>query len=312
MVDMDAYLTCGYCGETSAPVECDGSEWCRKCGYERSNFVVGNEYHSHAEKNHAESIHNQLASHHVTMSPVLRAEPPPATAPHLSVHTAQNVKHDLEMAASRCDIPEHIVHQSYALFTEIHAQRETRAQMQKALLANCVYRCCLANNIQRSCKDIKTAFGVTAKKFNITEKILQQHAPCFGTHAAREDKVSDAGAAQGCDKTDYGIAPNVYRHAIFLPDNARNIPVQTIHAMNNLYAEHPIVHGKSPDKLSACALFVMCGMKCISLCGKCSGADIKCVDCVKYACSNFDVGKITLSNHYKLLRSLLSTSVPAS
>jgi transcription initiation factor TFIIIB Brf1 subunit/transcription initiation factor TFIIB len=303
---MDAYLTCEYCGHFSAPVSKDGSEWCRNCGYERSNIVIGEEF---------PHVPTDAAKHAV--SPIFASSPRcrlpglshPSSAHQLSSHTANIVRRDLDVVAQQCNIPESIVRQAYKLFASIHAVRETRAQMQKALLANCMYRCCLLNNIQRSCRDVKHAFGISAKKFNVAEKILQQHAPNLGKSPVSDHASPVRPTKIGCDHaedaTDYGISPNVYKHAIFLPDNAGRIPFQTIRVLRKLYSTTHAVHGKSPDKLSACALFLMCGASQISLCGHCTAADIKCAACVKYACDNFNVGKITLQNHYKLLKPLM-------
>lgn len=258
-------MECPSCRGTRI-VEADGSEWCRDCGREVSNVVIGDMCHAW-DRMRAAPLKNQDLPKSGTES-----------------------GHALSILESTLSIPQPVLEQAFAVFSDLQARQDTRSSTQRALLASCVYRTCVAHNVNRSCKDIRAALGITSKKFNKAEKVVHS-------------SVESSGA---CDD-DYGVTAAIHKHAVFLDHGVRSrLAIKTIRCMLQVFEACPRVHGKSPDKLCACALFVMATLSGISMCGACDREGIKCAACVRFVCDNFGVGKVTLQQHHKLLYPLLS------
>lgn len=273
------YYNCGGCGDFSAPVALDGSEWCPKCGYERVNMVVGD----------APIVPPDEQQH----TSIQRQQPNRSMFPTFSNRGLDRVRKDFMNLTSLNGIPSSVAEAAFEVFTQINSKKETRGGVQQALLANCTYRAAINANIPRSCKVIKSIFGVTSKKFNEAEKY-------YAMFADTPNKSNDFDMSKN-----YGISGCVYRHSPFVQDS--KLCHKAINVLTDILTKTIELHGKSPEKLAAAALLVVHHDSQKSLCKECDGKNvIGCSSCIKFACENFNVAKQTLLSHCRTIQELSS------
>lgn len=281
--DQNDYFNCPACGDFNSPVTCDGAEWCPKCGVERCNIVVGDDFQ--AGSSFFDEHHTQGGAQNVI--------------DRYTDRTQSKIRQDMIRITDAHDIPQAIAETALDTFMEIRRQRDTRGGLQQALLANCLYRELIRASLPRSCKVIKSMFSVTSKKFNEAEKI---YAMFVGNERSIPSSSNHNNDTYDFAK-DYGIAGCMYRHATFVKDT--QICRKAIRILSDILKFNVELHGKSPDKLSAAAIVFVHHESKKSLCESCYGADvIACVDCVKFACDNFSIAKQTLLSHFKTIKNL--------
>lgn len=285
------YFNCQHCGDFSDPVDVDGSSWCRKCGYERQNIVIGDEYHRENAYSHETYVSGK--------EPILHS-PHEDKLDHAIVYNTECSKSHIKLRdefiriTDAADIPRRISERAFDVFISIHRKRETRAIIQRALMANCVYRECQMASLPRTCKYIKKIFQVPSKKFNEAEKIFAANVDTKDFHVPN-GKLFDM-------KRDYGINYSMYQHAIFVSD--RCMCMKAVNLLQNIMSKSLELHGKTPDKLTAAALLYVFDTDNKSLCKVCDGKAVtECSACVKYICTNMDIARPTLLSQFRLIDS---------
>lgn len=282
------YFNCKRCGDFSAPVVADGSEWCRKCGTERVNMVCGDDIGLVSHDTYTtHTVARAAAASAASAAPATAA---PATS--LPDKVSARIRQDMERICETNDIPAYITDSAIATFLKVHEKRETRGAVQRALMANCLYRACIAAKVPRTCIVVKRMFDVTSKKFNEAEKIYAEHCGVGAGH--RFDIAKD-----------YGIAGSMFRHAAFLDDSA--LCHKAIRLLEQVMSKTVVLHGKSPDKLAAAAILALHVTLGKSLCKQCDGrGGLTCPNCISFACENFFVSKATLVAQCKAILAALT------
>lgn len=158
----DPYFNCARCSSFSAPVLADGSEWCRDCGYERSNVLTGHD---------CGFYDSSLAVKGVLLDDA-------------SLNRSQD-RQELLRVTDLNELPSHVTEAAFNSFLDIRQKQDLRSTTKRALMAACVYRECIAAGVPRPCRSVQQMFDVPSKKFNEADKL-------YGLHR------SDSAASGGC------------------------------------------------------------------------------------------------------------------
>lgn len=283
-----AFLTCDHCGATSPPVECEGSMWCRDCAHQRSDIVFGDdvvhgptgeaylrdEYSTERRMNHAPPGNLRDANSGVAdMSPESRAK----------------LRERLDVVGVELDIPDIVLHDAAERFSQLQAQRHTRGNVQAGLLAHCVKDSCVRFRVTRDIARIKRSLSVSNRKFNKSVKFVAQHRDVATREPKRNTIYEDS------------VALHVYQYCIFVEEHLRQrVASRTIEFLDLVRKKSIQVHGKTPAKLAATGVMIVCEANRISLCKKSECVyGPHCTECLKCACNDFTVGRSTMMAHYK-------------
>jgi transcription initiation factor TFIIIB Brf1 subunit/transcription initiation factor TFIIB len=269
---------CNRCGDEAPPVELDGSEWCRSCGIERINCVIGGDdlYASNM------MVEAPAPSLYVDRPTVARLVPKER-------HAA--ARKEIFRAADALSIPRHVAESACTIFADVLDHRGKRCNNQKVVMMTSLHRSCMLHGLSREERSIKRALGIASK-------IKNRHQKAFVDACTTIDTLTDAATAVD---SSFGSTSSVYKHAELLPAQSSRVAAKTIDFLKFLYANKSYVHGKHPDKLSACAMFIVARAEKISFCGTCDGASECNVACAREAARLFDVGKGTFNAHVLVL-----------